>query len=84
MNEASLAANLNPEIEAMQVAQRDRGKAPQVRDTVLQRAVDLVTAINFYKGRNSRWLSRAGFHKIRPRLRARKTISIPLVSRQFG
>ena len=51
MNEASLVANLNPEIEAMQVAQRDRGKAPQVRDTVLQRAVDLVTAINFYKGK---------------------------------
>ncbi|MGA7879746.1 MAG: S41 family peptidase [Terrimicrobiaceae bacterium] len=51
MNEASLVANLNPEIEAMQVAQRDRGKAQQVRDTVLQRAVDLVTAINFYKGK---------------------------------
>ncbi|MGB9276796.1 MAG: S41 family peptidase [Terrimicrobiaceae bacterium] len=51
MNEASLVANLNPEIEAMQVAQRDRGRAPQVRDTVLQRAVDLVTAINFYKGK---------------------------------
>ena len=51
MNEASLVANLNPEIEAMQVAQRDRGKAPQMRDTVLQRAVDLVTAINFYKGK---------------------------------
>ncbi len=51
MNEASLVANLNPEIEAMQVAQRDRGKAPQLRDTVLQRAVDLVTAINFYKGK---------------------------------
>ena len=51
MNEASLVANLNPEIEAMQLAQRDRGKAPQLRDTVLQRAVDLVTAINFYRGK---------------------------------
>jgi Peptidase family S41 len=49
MNEASLVANLNPEIETAQAAQRDRGKAPQIRDTVLQRAVDLVTAINFYK-----------------------------------
>ena len=48
MNEASLVANLNPEIETAQAAQRDR-KAPQLRDTVLQRAVDLVTAINFYK-----------------------------------
>ena len=51
MNEASLVANLNPEIETVQAAQRDRGKAPQLRDTVLQRAVDLVTAINFYKAR---------------------------------
>jgi len=51
MNEASLVANLNPEIETAQAAQRDRGKAPQVRDTVLQRAVDLVTAINFYKAK---------------------------------
>jgi hypothetical protein len=49
MNEASLVANLNPEIEAMQAFQRDRGKAPQLRDSVLQRAVDLVTAIHFYK-----------------------------------
>jgi hypothetical protein len=46
MNEASLVANLNPEIETVQAAQRDRGKAPQLRDTVLQRAVDLVTASN--------------------------------------
>ncbi|HEY5704000.1 MAG TPA: S41 family peptidase [Terrimicrobiaceae bacterium] len=51
MNEASLVANLNPEIETAQAAQRDRGKAPQLRDTVLQRAVDLVTAINFYKAK---------------------------------
>ncbi|HEY5742431.1 MAG TPA: S41 family peptidase, partial [Terrimicrobiaceae bacterium] len=49
MNEASLVANLNPEIETVQAAQRDRGKAPPVRDIVLQRAVDLVTALNFYK-----------------------------------
>ena len=51
MNEASLVANLNPEIETVQAALRDRGKAPPVRDTVLQRAVDLVTAINFYKNK---------------------------------
>jgi hypothetical protein len=51
MNEASLVANLNPEIEAIQAAQRDRGRAPQLRDTILQRAVDLVTAINFYKSK---------------------------------
>lgn len=51
MNEASLVANLNPEIDTVQTAQRDRNKAPQLRDTVLQRAVDLVTAINFYNAK---------------------------------
>jgi C-terminal processing protease CtpA/Prc len=52
MNEASLVANLNPEIDSAQAAQRDRGRASaQLRDTVLQRAVDLVTAINFYQSK---------------------------------
>lgn len=51
MNEASLVANLNPEIDTVQLAQRDRNKSPQLRDTVLQRAVDLVTAINFYNAK---------------------------------
>ena len=50
MNEASLVANLNPEIETVQASQRDRGKAPQLRDTVLQRAVDLVTGHQFLQG----------------------------------
>jgi Periplasmic protease len=52
MNEASLVANLNPEIDTAQAAQRDRGR-PQtaLRDTVLQRAVDLVTAISFYQSK---------------------------------
>lgn len=49
MNEASLVANTNPEIDSAQTAQRDRGKTSQLRDTVLQRAVDLVTAISFYQ-----------------------------------
>ncbi len=51
MNEASLVANLNPEIDTVQLSQRDRSKTPQLRDTVLQRAVDLVTAINFYNAK---------------------------------
>jgi len=51
MNEASLVANTNPEIDSAQAAQRDRGRTPQPRDTVLQRAVDLVTAIDFYKSK---------------------------------
>ena len=44
MNEAALVAGTNPEIESA----RDRSRPP-LRDTVLQRAMDLVTAINFYK-----------------------------------
>lgn len=48
MNEASLVANMNPEIDSVQNSQRDRGRNAPLRDTVLQRAVDLITAINFY------------------------------------
>lgn len=48
MNEAALVANTNPDIDSVQNAQRDRGKSAPLRDTVLQRAVDLVTAIDFY------------------------------------
>lgn len=44
MNESALIANTNPEIEG----DRDP-ELPPLRDTVLQRAMDLVTAINFYK-----------------------------------
>ena len=44
LNEAALVANTNPEMEGS----RDHAPAP-LRDTVLQRAMDLVTAINFYK-----------------------------------
>ena len=44
MNEAALVAGTNPEIESG----RDRSRPP-LRDTVLQRAMDLVTAVNFYK-----------------------------------
>ena len=54
MSEASLVANMNPEIDSAQAAQRERGRAPQLRDTVLQRAVDLVTAINFYRAKKER------------------------------
>jgi hypothetical protein len=45
MNEAALVANTNPEITE---DSREKG-SPALRDIVLQRAVDLVTAIGFYK-----------------------------------
>ena len=50
MSEAALVANTNPEIESSQDA-KDKNRPP-LRDTVLQRAVDLVTAISFYKKQN--------------------------------
>ncbi|MEO8206797.1 MAG: S41 family peptidase [Chthoniobacterales bacterium] len=48
VNEAALVANTNPEIESIQEARRSNGKEP-IYDTALQRALDLVTTINFYK-----------------------------------
>ena len=44
LNEAALISSTNPEIEST----RDRARPP-LRDTVLQRAMDLVTAVSFYK-----------------------------------
>jgi hypothetical protein len=46
MNEAALVANTNPEIAATEESADE--EAPP-RDTVLQRAMDIVTAITFYK-----------------------------------
>ena len=45
MNEAALVANTNPEI----AEDRSSKSEPAPRDTVLQRAMDLVTAIGFFK-----------------------------------
>ena len=53
MNEAALIAGRNPEIDALEAAQR-RGRtpeAPKVRDLVLQRAVDVVTSLAVYQQR---------------------------------
>ncbi len=49
LNEAALVANMNPEIDSAQSIQRERNKTAPLRDTVLQRAIDLVTTINFYR-----------------------------------
>ena len=53
LNEAALVAGRNPEIDAIEAAQRskasgERTKAP-LRDAVLQRAVDFVTSIGIYE-----------------------------------
>ncbi len=48
LNEAALVSNTNPELDPAVVR---GGKRDEVWDTVLQRAVDLVTAISFYHDR---------------------------------
>ena len=53
LNEAALLSGRNPEIEAMEAAQR-RGRGaerPLPRDPVLQRAVDIVTSVSIYQRR---------------------------------
>jgi C-terminal processing protease CtpA/Prc len=53
LNEAALISGKNPELEAMEAAQR-RGRGPEkttVRDAVLQRALDLVTSIGIFQKR---------------------------------
>jgi hypothetical protein len=53
MNEAALLAGRNPELEALEAAQR-RGRSPdgpKLRDLVLQRAVDVVTSLAIYQQR---------------------------------
>jgi len=51
LNEAALISGRNPELEAMEAAQR-RGRGPEkttLRDSVLQRALDLVTTIGIFQ-----------------------------------
>jgi hypothetical protein len=52
MNEAALVAGTNPDVDAMQAEQRRHGGAKaQLHDTVLQRAVDLITTISIFRAR---------------------------------
>jgi C-terminal processing protease CtpA/Prc len=57
MNEAALVAGVNPELESLLAAQRNRGdksKTP-LRDPVLQRAMDFITTVTIYeKGSKAR------------------------------
>ncbi|MEP6673371.1 MAG: S41 family peptidase [Chthoniobacter sp.] len=51
LNEAALVAGTNPDLDAAQAAQKNRGEKPQppLRDVVLQRAVDFITTIAIYE-----------------------------------
>ena len=50
LNEAALIAGTNPELDAVESARRNRNrdKLP-ARDSVLQRALDLVTSLKIYQ-----------------------------------
>jgi hypothetical protein len=51
MNEAALVAGTNPELDAAQIAQKNKAErvAPPLRDVVIQRAVDFITTISIYE-----------------------------------
>ena len=51
LNEASLVAGTNPDLDAIQAAQKIKGEKAkaQLRDAVLQRAVDFITTIAIYQ-----------------------------------
>ncbi len=49
LNEAALLAGRNPEIEAMEAAQRRRNEKPKTLDPVLQRAIDVITSLAIYQ-----------------------------------
>ena len=52
MNEAALIAGTNPELDAVEAAQRRRERAPEkaaLHDVVLQRGLDLVTSLEVYQ-----------------------------------
>ena len=53
LNEAALLAGKNPELEAMEAAQRRirAGEKAATRDPVLQRAVDVITSLSIYQQR---------------------------------
>ena len=54
MSEAALLAGTNPELEAAEAAQQRRGRAPEKpapHDSVLQRALDVVTSLEVYQKR---------------------------------
>ena len=51
VDEAALVAGTNPELDALAAAQRAKGEKPKttpLRDAVLQRALDFVTALSVY------------------------------------
>jgi hypothetical protein len=51
LNEAALISGKNPELEAMEAAQRKNRnpEKPGVHDPVMQRALDLVTSIGIFQ-----------------------------------
>jgi hypothetical protein len=48
-NEAALVAGKNPDLDAYEEQQANKGKPPKLKDTPLQRGLDFLTAIAFYR-----------------------------------
>jgi hypothetical protein len=51
LNEAALIAGTNPELEIPDTQRRNRGQKQPARDSVLQRALDVVTSLEIYQKR---------------------------------
>jgi C-terminal processing protease CtpA/Prc len=49
-NEAALVAGKNPDLDAYEEQQANKGKPPKLKDAPLQRALDFLTTIAFYHG----------------------------------
>jgi hypothetical protein len=48
-NEAALVAGKNPDLDAYEQQQADKGKPAKLKDTPLQRALDFLTIVAFYR-----------------------------------
>ena len=52
LNEAALLAGINPELDIPDAQRRNRGREKQpARDSVVQRALDVVTSLEIYQKR---------------------------------
>jgi hypothetical protein len=49
LNEAALIAGTNPELDIPDAQRRNRSRGQPQRDSVLQRALDLVTSLEIYQ-----------------------------------
>jgi hypothetical protein len=51
LNEAALIAGTNPELDIPDAQRRNRGQKQPARDSIVQRALDVVTSLEIYQKR---------------------------------